>query len=176
MLNRKHYEDWEVGLTASVPLGNEAARSQLRTAILTRLQRLSTKQAQELSIRQEVLNAIDAIDAGWQRVLAARQSVILNDRALKAEQRQFDVGGSTSTNVLDAATRLALAQLTEAQALADYQIAQVDLAFATGTLLGASKVSWQPAPNPPLDTPNPPELVPASPQPAAQDPPAAPQN
>ena len=76
-----------MGLTAEVPLGNEAAKSQLRTAILTRLQRLSSKSARELSIRQEVLNAIDAIDAGWERVLASHQAVILNDRAFKAEQR-----------------------------------------------------------------------------------------
>ncbi|MEC9372657.1 MAG: hypothetical protein VYC34_02395, partial [Planctomycetota bacterium] len=27
---------------------------------------------------------------------------------------------------------------------ADYQISQVDLAFATGTILGASRVSWDP--------------------------------
>jgi outer membrane protein TolC len=163
MLNQKHFEDWEVGLTASVPLGNEAARSQLRSAILTRLQRLSSKESREQSIRQEVLNAIDALDAGWQNVLAARQSVILEDRTLKAEQRQFDLGGSTSTNVLDAATRLAAAQLSEARALADYQISQVDLAFATGTLLGASKVSWEPAPNPPLNQPDPKEELPAGP-------------
>jgi outer membrane protein TolC len=170
MLNRKHFEDWEVGLTASVPLGNEAARSQLRTAILTRIQRLSSKDSREQSIRQEVLNAIDALDAGWQNVLAARQTVILNDRTLKAEQRQFDVGGSTSTNVLDAATRLAEAQLSEARALADYQVSQVDLAFATGTLLGAAKVSWEPAPSPDLKQPDPKEEIgPMQPAPAPAD-------
>ena len=35
--------------------------------------------------------------------------------------------------------------LAEIRALAEYQIAQVDLAFATGMLLGASKVRWEPA-------------------------------
>jgi len=62
--------------------------------------------------------------------------------------------------VLDAATRLAAAQLSEAQALADYQISQVDLAFATGTLLGASRVSWQPAPDPSLRQEDPKEELP----------------
>jgi outer membrane protein TolC len=174
MLAQGKFNDWSLGLTAEVPLGNEAARSQLRTAILTRLQRLSSKSARELSIRQEVLNAVDAIEAGWQRVLAARQSVILNDRTLKAEQRQFDVGGSTSTNVLDAATRLAESQLTEARALADYQISQVDLAFATGTLLGAAKVSWAPEPVPSLDQQDPVEELPAPIAAPAQAAPAAP--
>jgi outer membrane protein len=142
-LIRNKFEDWELGLSAEVPLGNQAARSRVRQAILTRLQRLSTRASREQSIRQEVLNAVDQIDAGWQRVLAAQQSVILNTRAFQAEQRQFDVGQSTTTNVLDAATRLAEAQSAEIRALSDYQIAQVDLAFATGTLLGAERVSWE---------------------------------
>jgi outer membrane protein len=143
-LTRNRFEDWSIGVSLSVPLGNEAARSRLRQAILTKLQRLSTKSARELAIRQEVLDAIDAIDNGWQRILAARQSTILNTRSLQAEQRQFDAGASTSTNVLDAAARLAESQLAEIRALVDYQIAQVNLAQATGTLLGAAKIAWQP--------------------------------
>ncbi len=150
-LERNHYEDWSVGLSAEIPLGNEGARSDLRRAILQRLQRLSTRGARELSIRQEVLNACDDIGAGWQRILAARQSVILNTRTLQAEQRQFEVGGSTSTNVLDAAAKLAEAQSAEIRALADYQISQVDLAFATGTLLGADKVRWDPVADPAIE-------------------------
>ncbi|MBL8762332.1 MAG: TolC family protein [Phycisphaerae bacterium] len=147
-LRDNRFEDWSVGLTAQVPIGNEEARSRIRQSILQRLQRLSTKDAREQSIRREVLDAIDTINSGWQRVLASRQSVILNTRAFQAEQRQFDVGNSTSTNVLDAAARLAEAQVAEARALTDYQVAQVDLAFATGTLLGAGKVDWAPAPTP----------------------------
>lgn len=156
-LQRNNFADWELGLTAEVPFGNDAAKSRIRQAILGRLARLATKGAREQAIRQEVLNAIDSLDAGWQRILAARQSVILNTRALQGEQRQFDVGSSTSTNVLDAAARLADAQSAEVRALTDYQIAQVDLAFATGTLLGAAKVEWTPVERPALDTPDPAE-------------------
>ena len=43
-----------------------------------------------------------------------------------------------------AQTRFAEAQSGEILALAEYQIAQVDLAFATGTLLGAAKIRWEP--------------------------------
>ena len=161
-LQESNFNDWEFGLNAEIPLGNEAARSRLRESILARLQRLSSRDARDLAIRQETLNAIDAIDAGWQRILAARQSVILNTRTLQAEQRQFDVGNSTSTNVLDAAARLAEAQSAEIRALTDYQIAQVDLAFATGTLLGASKVLYEPAPRPNLSEPDPAEELPTA--------------
>jgi outer membrane protein TolC len=108
------------------------------------LQRLATREAQKSFIAQEVLDAVDSINAGWQRIMAARQSVILSQRTLDAEQRAFGVGNSTSTDVLDAAASLADAQLAEIRAVVDYQIGQIDLAFATGTLLGASRVDWAP--------------------------------
>ncbi len=147
-LGRNKFEDWELGLTAQVPLGNEQARSRVREAVLRRVQRLGTRQARELSIRQEVLAGADQLDAAWQRILASRQSVLLNARLLAGEQRQFEIGNRTSTDVLDAAARLAEAQLAEASALADYQIAQVDLAFATGTLLGEGRIRMPEAPGP----------------------------
>jgi outer membrane protein TolC len=147
-LEKNKFESWSIGATLDVPLGNEGARARLRQAILTRLQRLSTREARKLLIRQDVADAVDRIEAGWERILATRQSTILSTRELQAEQRQFDVGAATSTDVLDAAARLAVAQLTEIQAITDYQIAQIDLAAATGTLLGAAHIQWDPAPNP----------------------------
>lgn len=138
------FESWSVGVSGQVPLGNEAAEARLQVAILSRLQRLSTREARALAIREEVLNAIDNADAGWQRIMAARQAVIAAARALQAEQSAFEAGDSTSQDVLDAATTLADAQSSEISALTSYQIALTDLAFATGTLLGEAKVEWAP--------------------------------
>ncbi|MFG0292210.1 MAG: TolC family protein [Phycisphaerales bacterium JB065] len=138
------FADWSVGFNFQTPIGNEAAKSRTQQAVVARLQRLSTRSARELAIRQEVVGALDQLEASWQRILAARQRVLLAARTLEAEQNQFNVGLRTSTDVLDAATNLADAQSAEVRALADYQIAQTDLAFATGTLLGASKVQWAP--------------------------------
>lgn len=138
------FADWSAGARFETPIGNMAARSRVQQAVLTRLQRLATREARVQSIRQEVFNAVDAISAGWQRVLATRQATILAARTLDAEQRQFDVGLRTSTDVLNAAATLADSQLAEIRALTDYQVSQIDLAFATGTLLGQSRVSWEP--------------------------------
>ena len=87
---------------------------------------------------------MDQIEATWQRVLANRQRTVLAARDLRAEGRQFELGLRTSTDVLDAQTRLGDAQSAEIRSLVDYQIAQVDLAYATGTLLGAARVEWEP--------------------------------
>jgi len=151
LLRENNFEDWSVGLTFETPIGNHAAHSRYHQAILRRLQRLSSREARKLTITQEVLNAADQLETTWQRIIAARQSVILQTRQYAAEQRQFELGRRTSTDVLDAAASLAQAQSAEISALADYQIAQVDLAFATGTLLGADRVDWQPRTTPAVD-------------------------
>jgi outer membrane protein TolC len=91
-----------------------------------------------------VLNAIDQLEANWQRILASRQSTILDSRLFEAEKRQFELGLGTSTDVLQAQATFAESQRAEILALSEYQIALVDLAYATGTLLGAAKVRWEP--------------------------------
>jgi outer membrane protein len=127
-----------------IPLGNQAAKSRIRQAIYQRRQRLASRNDREAIIELEVLNAIDRAEANWQRILAARQNCILNGYLYEAEKSQFDLGTRTSTDVLDAQITFANAQSNEISALAEYQIAQVDLAYATGTILGAARIQWAP--------------------------------
>jgi outer membrane protein TolC len=140
----RSFEDHVFGLRAEIPIGNGAAKARVHRAILTRLQRLATREQRELAIRQEVYDALDTLEESWQRILAARLASRLAGETYEAEQRQFDVGLRTSTDVLDASTRLSDAQSSEGRALADFEIARIDLAFATGTLLGQQRVRWQP--------------------------------
>jgi len=144
LLFDKKFEDHRVGLQLLVPLGNNAAKSRLLQALYQRRQRLVTHENRKELIELEVLNAIDKLEANWQRILASRQSAILDGRLYGAERRQFELGLRTSTDVLQAQTTFADAQSAEILALAEYQIALVDLAYATGTLLGAAKVQWEP--------------------------------
>lgn len=144
VLGENRFATWTLGLRAEMSLTNDQAEALVRRAILERLQRLGSRDAVGLQIRQEVLDSVEALQAAWQRIAASRQSVILNTRSYEAEKRQFDVGRSTSTDVLNAAAELADAQSIEVDAVVEYQIAQIDLAYATGTLLGAAKVEWSP--------------------------------
>ncbi|MDB5356521.1 MAG: hypothetical protein JWN24_2974 [Phycisphaerales bacterium] len=143
VINRD-FEGHQVGIILNIPIGNEAARSQLRRALLSRLQQLATKEQRVLQIRQEVFNSADTMETDWQRILAAHKRVELAARVADVEVRQFNLGLRTSTEVLDAQTKLADAQSSEIAAITDYQVAQVDIAFATGTILGASRIHWQP--------------------------------
>jgi outer membrane protein len=138
------FTGWTVGLNAEIPIGNEAAKNRVSRAILVRLQRMATKDQRRQVILQEVYDAVDLLNQEWQRILAARQAAILAGRTYEAERRQFEVGIRTSTDVLDAAARLADAQSSEVRAVTDYEIARVDIAFGTGTLLGHGRVQWTP--------------------------------
>ena len=144
LLLDNRFEDHRFGLQLLVPLGNEAAKSRVRQAFYQRRQRLASRDSRAEMIELEVLNAIDQLEANWQRVLASRQRTILDGRLFEAEKRQFELGLGTSTDVLQAQTDFADAQSAEILALAEYQIALVDLSYATGTLLGAAKVRWEP--------------------------------
>lgn len=138
----RSFENWSLGARLEIPLGNEAAKARVHRAILNRVQTLATRDQRRQSIRQEVFDALDRLQQDWQRILAARQQTVLAARTYEAEKRQFELGLRTSTDVFDALTRLTSARSQEVRALADYQRAQVDIAFATGTLLGSGRVEW----------------------------------
>ena len=85
-------------------------------------------------------NAVSELRGNWRRILAAEQSVAAAYRDYRVEQSQFQLGVRTSTDVLLAAARLADAQLGRIRAFTDYEVAQINLAQATGTLLGKGQI------------------------------------
>ena len=133
-----------IGLSATIPLGNRAAKARLQSARLARVQDLAARERLEQVVRQDVYEAASDLDRNWRRILAAEQGVTAALRDYEVEQSQFQLGRRTSTDVLYAATRLADAQLSRIRAFADYEIAQINLARATGTLLGYNQVTLDP--------------------------------
>lgn len=136
-------EDHTVGVSAVVPLGNRAAQARLRQARLERIRNQADRERIEQSVRQEVYEAVDGLQQNWRRILAAEQGAVATYRDYQVEQQQFQLGMRTSTEVLSAASRLADAQLRRIRAFADYEIAQVLVARATGTLLGQGNIQLQ---------------------------------
>lgn len=138
--------EFRIGLRGEIPVTNEARKSRLRRAILARSQRMATGAQRELAIRQEVYDALDVLDQNWQRILAARQNVIVSGVNYEAELKQFNEGLRTMREVLEVLTQLGEAQIREVKAIIAYQVAQIDLAFATGTLLGYAGTDFTPIP------------------------------
>jgi outer membrane protein len=138
------YNDWYVGFSFEMPVTNEARLARLNRAVEQRLQRLSTKTLQELSVKREINDSLDITEQHWQRIVAARQQVGIAGMNYDAELKQFKEGLRTMTEVLEMLTRLGDAQMKEIRAITDYQVALIDLSFATGTLLGYTNVRFAP--------------------------------
>lgn len=138
------YVDHTAQIIASIPLGNKAAKSRLNQAILTRTQQLSSMENKKAMIKKEVLKGIDQMETSWQHILANRKNAIYAGMQYKAEKRQYELGTRTSSDVLEAQKDLTQAQVGEINALAQYQIDLIDLAYSTGTLLGEAKVDLGP--------------------------------
>jgi outer membrane protein TolC len=137
-------DDHLVGLSATIPLGNRAARARLQRARLAKIQDQAQRSRLRQTIRQEVYEAVSDLERNWRRILASEQGVVAAQRDYRVKQSQFQLGARTSTDVLYSATQLADAQLGQIRAFSDYEIAQVNLARATGTLLGYGRVFLQP--------------------------------
>ncbi len=137
------YNDWSVGLKFEMPVSNEARKAKLDKAIAQRMQRLTNKTLQALTVKREIHDALDKLEQNWQRILAARQQVMIAGYNYEAELKQFNEGLRTMTEVLETLTRLGEAQIKEIRAINDYQIALIDLTFATGTVLGYTQISMQ---------------------------------
>lgn len=133
-----------VSLSARIPLGNRAAKARLERARLEQLQNQTDYANYRQFIRQEVYNAVRSLNKRWRNILAAEKNVEAAFRTYRIEQSQFQIGAQTSTEVLRSAAVLAEAQLDRISALAGYEIAQIELARATGTLLGYSRIILEP--------------------------------
>ncbi|MBN2183571.1 MAG: TolC family protein [Sedimentisphaerales bacterium] len=144
-LHGNSFDDHSIGISASIPLGNRSAKARLRQAKLEKLQDISSRDKYRQIIRLEVYEAVSGLESSWRRILAAEQGVTAAYRDYRVEQSQFQLGKSTSTNVLYSATGLADAQLRKIYAFADYEIAQINLARATGALLGQGQIQISPA-------------------------------
>ena len=140
----KTSDQHSIGISASIPMGNRAAQSRLERARLQQLQNKASYERLRQIIQQEVYDTVRALRNSWRRILAAEKSVDAAYRDYKVEQSQFQLGRSRSTDVLYSATGLAEAQLSRIRAIAEYEIAQIYLARATGTLLGYSRVVLEP--------------------------------
>lgn len=144
MLYDNKYKNHMATLSVSIPLGNKAAKSNLRRAEYERAQQLINRDILTDQIEYEVLRDIDQLEASWQSILASRQTTIYSDRQYEAEKREYELGRQTLRDVLQAQKALAEAQRNEIAALTSYQIDLIDLAYSTGTILGAANVELEP--------------------------------
>ena len=115
------FYNFEVGIKLSYPLGNRSAKSKL-TAARLELERsiLDIKNLERLIIVQ-VREAVRQVKTDIKRVEAARVALRLSEEKLKAEEKKFSVGMSTSFNILEFQEDVAEEQSNNIKAIIDYR-------------------------------------------------------
>jgi len=131
----RNFPTYSVGAQLNIPLRNRAAQANMAVAQLQLRQNELEVQKSVNQIRQDVNNALIAIDQARARYDSAEKSVVLEQQLLDAEQKKLAVGTSTPILVISVQRDLANAQLTDVQALTAYGLAKAQLNQALGTIL-----------------------------------------
>ncbi len=139
-LNGDFY-DLRIGLRFEYPLGNRAAKSQLVRQKLERQQIELRLGDLEKDIALEVREAIRQVETDFRRIKTTRVARRLAEEKLEAEQAKFEVGISTTKDVLDFQVDLTLARSRESRALIDYNKSLVTLHQSLGTTLEESGIT-----------------------------------
>jgi outer membrane protein TolC len=132
---------WTAQFNISYPLGTSFQQASVARA---RVQ-LNQVQAQvkqiQLQVATDVTNAAVSVQSNAERVQAAQAATQLADQTMKAEQSKFEVGMSTSYNVVLTQRDLATAQINELQAILNYRIALVELERLQQTTLQSANIT-----------------------------------
>ncbi len=114
------YNNWNVGLTLTVPLSGLLTRSDLGYARADLAQSRIQIKAQEQQAALEVSDAVRTIEANAKRADAYRLASELAQKSLDAELKKMAVGLSTNYFVLDIQEKLANARSAELKAKIDF--------------------------------------------------------
>lgn len=128
-------EIWSVGLVGSIPLGNRTARGNFRAAQLRLQQNEQRLLKQQQDIMLDVRIAMREAISSEVLVESTRQTRILEEANVAAEDRRLRLGVTTSQDLLDRQEDLTEAQVREVQAMINLEKAMVDLHVAEGVLL-----------------------------------------
>lgn len=129
------YFKWQFGVKLSYPLGNRSAKSRLTASKLEVAQQLLDIKDLEKQIAVEVREAHRQIRTDIKRVQASRVARRLAEEKLSAEEKKFEVGLSTSFNVLEFQEDLAEEQSNEIKAIIDYNKSLIQLRRVMSTTL-----------------------------------------
>jgi outer membrane protein len=125
-----------VGFTLKVPVYDGGRRDARRAESLSQLRQeeirsRDVKQQVELDVRL----ALDSIKSAASQVDTAREGLTLAENELAQARRRYEGGVANSIEVTDAQTRLDRARDNSIAALYNYNLARLDLATATGSIV-----------------------------------------
>ena len=120
------FPTWTLGVNFSYPLFNRQAEAAHARAQINRDQSLASLRRREMQVTAEVRAAARAVETNIKRVESTRAARVLQERRLDAETKKFAAGMSTNFLVTQSQRDLAVAEVAELRAIADYRRSLVD--------------------------------------------------
>jgi outer membrane protein TolC len=117
----RDFPTWTVGVQFGFPILNRTAGAGAARARIARDQALASLRRLELVVATDVRTAGRAVETNFKRVASTRAARVLQERRLDAEEKRFAAGMSTNFLVTQAQRDLALAEVNELRAVADYR-------------------------------------------------------
>ena len=136
-LTGSNYPGYVVGLNFSLPIANRTAKGNLAQARANERGSELTLRDLELSILLQVRQAFDTVASAQENVEAAKLTRVFREEDLRAEQKKFEKGMSTTFLVLSKQNDLSTSKDAELQAEIGQAKAITALEVATGNLLEA---------------------------------------
>ena len=139
-LFKNQFRTWSVGVQISLPLRNRTAKANLGKFLEQDRQiDLQTRQLMQ-RIEVEVRNAVQAVETAKMRIDAAEAATKFARQQLDGEEKKFAAGLQPAYFVLERQNQLSVAQISELQAKADYNIAIANLQRVMSTTLTSNSI------------------------------------
>lgn len=140
-LFRRNFPDYQVRVQLNIPLKNRQARADYTAALLEKRQQEIQMVQAENAVRSEVQSAVIRIVQARARYAAAIKAQELQEEALDAEQKRYNLGASTIYQVVQAQRDLANARTGVIATQNEYANARINLDRSTGHTLTAHNIS-----------------------------------
>ena len=122
----RDFPTWNVGVNFNFPILNRQGKNAAARGELALDQYRKYLRRFELQIANEVRTAARAVETNFKRVATTQSARTLSQRRLDAEEKKFAAGMSTNFLVTQAQRDLALAEVSQIRAIADYNKSLVD--------------------------------------------------
>jgi len=138
---RRNFPNYSAGISLNIPLRNRAAQSDYVTSQLEIRQNELSLQKQVNQVRVDVQNAVIGLQQARARYVAAKEARVLSQETFEGDKKKYDLGATTSYQVVQDQRDLASAQSSEVQAMANYTHARIQFDQALGTTMDVNNVS-----------------------------------
>jgi outer membrane protein TolC len=138
---RRNFPNYSAGVSLNIPLRNRAAQSDYVTSQLEIRQNELNLQKQINQIRVDVQNAVIGLQQARARYVAATQARVLSEQTFEGDKKKYELGATTSYQVVQDQRDLAAAQSSETQAMANYTHARIQFDQALGVTMDVNNIS-----------------------------------